>query len=93
MKGKNHKCSFKDTVCVERHQRDGLTRHRQQSRCIPWVIVRRTGQHVYVVRRGDNKIPDQDHTQLRRGAPDPSGRAVKFEFKAGDLDSDDDYAV
>ena len=39
---------------------------------------------------GDNGIFDRDHTQLRPRAPDPSGRAVTFEFTAGELDSDDD---
>ena len=39
---------------------------------------------------GNSKILDWDHTQLRGRAPDPSGRAVTFEYTAGDLDSNDD---
>ena len=52
--------------------------------------MRKIGQEVYAVQVGDNKILDRDHTQLPPRAPDPSGRAVTFEFTAGDLDSDDD---
>ena len=88
--GKIHKYSLKDTVWVERHHKDVLTRHRQQSWYIPGVIVRKIGQDVYAVQVGDNKILDRDHTQLRPRAPDPSGRAVTFEFTAGDLDSNND---
>ena len=69
---------------MERHHKDVLTRHRQQSWYIPGIIVRKMGQV------GDNKILDRDHTQRRPRAPDPSGRAVMFEFTSGDLDSDDD---
>ena len=57
---------------------------------ISGVIVRKIGQDVYAVQVGDNKILDREHTQLRPRAPDPSGRAVTFQFTAGDLDSDDD---
>ena len=89
-KGKIHKNSLKDTNWVEHHHKDVLTRHRQQSWYIPGVIVRKIGQDVYAVQVGDNKILDRDHTQLRPLAPDPSGRAMTFEFTAGDLDSDDD---
>ena len=88
--GNIHKYSLKDTVCTERHQKDVLTRHRQQSWYISGVIVRKIGHYVYAVQVGDNKILDQDHTQLRPRAPDPSGRAVTFQFTARDLDSDDD---
>ena len=88
--GKIHKYSLKDIVWVERHQKDVLTRHRQQSWYIPGDIVRKIGQDVYAVQVGDNKILHQDHTQLQPWAPDPSGRAVMFEFTAGYLDSDDD---
>ena len=88
--GKIHKYSIKDTVWEERHHMDVLTRHRQQSWYIPGVIVRRIGQDVYAVQVGDNKILDRHHTQLRLRAPDPSRRAVTFEFTAGHLDSDDD---
>ena len=88
--GKIHKYSLKDTVWVEGHHKDVLTRHRQQSWYIPGVIVRKIGQNVYAVQVGDNKILNRDHTQLRPRAPDPSGRAVTFEFTAGDLHSNDD---
>ena len=86
--GKIHKYPFKDTVWVERHHKDVLTRH--QSWYIPGVVVCKIGQDVYAVQVGDNKILDRDHTQLPPRAPDPSGRAVTFEFTVGDLDSDDD---
>ena len=88
--GKIHEYSLKDTVWVERHHKDVLTRHRQQSWYIPGVIVRKIGQDVYAVQVGDNKILDRDDAQLRPRAPDPSGRAVTVELRAGDLDSDDD---
>ena len=73
-----------------RHNKDVLTRHCQQSWYIPGVIVLKIGQDVYAFQVEDNKILDRDHTQLRPRAPGPSGRAVTFEFTAGDLDSDDD---
>ena len=88
--GKIHKYSLKDTVWVERYRKDVLTRHSQQSWYISGVIVRKIGQDLYAVQVGDHKSLDRDHTQLRPRAPDPSGRAVTFEFTAGDLDPDDD---
>ena len=53
--GKIHKYSLKNTVSVERHHKDLLTRHRQQSWYIPGVIVRKIGQDVYAVQVGDNQ--------------------------------------
>ena len=88
--GKVQKYPLQDTVWVERHHKDVLSRHRQASWYVPGVIVRKVGQDVYAVRVGDNKILDRDHTQLRPRAPDPSGRPVTFEFTAGDVDSDDE---
>ena len=88
--GKVQKYALRDTVWVERHHKDVLSRHRQASWYLPGVIVRKVGQDVYAVRVGDNKILDRDHTQLRPREPDPSGRPVTFEFTAGDLDSDDE---
>ena len=88
--GKVQKYALRDTVWVERHHKDVLSRHRQASWYVPGVIVRKVGQDVYAVRVGDNKILDRGHTQLRRRAPDPSGRPVTFEFTAGGLDSDDE---
>ena len=88
--GKVQKYALQDTVWVERHHKDVLSRHRQASWYVPGVIVRKVGQDVYAVRVGNNKILDRDHTQLRPRAPDPSGRPVTFEFTAGDLDSDDE---
>ena len=88
--GKVQKYALQDTVWVERHHQDVLSRHRQASWYVPGVIVRKVGQDVYAVRVGDNKILDRDHTQLRPRAPDPSGRPVTFEFTAGDVDSDDE---
>ena len=88
--GKVQKYALQDTVWVERHHKDVLSRHRQASWYVPGVIVRKVGQDVYAVRVGENKILDRDHTQLRPRAPDPSGRPVTFEFTAGDVDSDDE---
>ena len=88
--GKVQKYALQDTVWVERHHKDVLSRHRQASWYVPAVIVRKVGQDVYAVRVGDNKILDRDHTPLRPRAPDPSGRPVTFEFTAGDVDSDDE---
>ena len=88
--GKVQKYALQDTVWVERHHKDVLSRHRQASWYVPGVIVRKVGQDVYAVHVGDNKILDRDHTQLRTRAPDPSGRPVTLEFTAGDVDSDDE---
>ena len=88
--GKVQKYALQDTVWVERHHKDVLSRHRQASCYVPGVIVRKVGQDVYAVCSGDNKILNRDHTQLRPRAPDPSGRPVTFEFTAGDVDSDDE---
>ena len=88
--GKVQKYALQDTVWVERHHKEVLSRHRQASWYVPGVIVRKVGQDVYAVRVGDNKILDRGHTQLRPRAPDPSGRPVTFEFTAGDVDSDDE---
>ena len=82
--------ALQDTIWVERHHKDVLSRHRQASWYVPGVIVRKVGQDVYAVRVGDNNILDRDHTQLRPRAPDPSGRPITFEFTAGDVDSDDE---
>ena len=76
---KVQKYALQDTVWVERHHKNVLSRHRQASWYVPGVIVRKVGQDVYAVRVGDNPR-----------APDPSGRPVTFEFRAGDLDSDDE---
>ena len=70
--GKVQNSALQDTVWVERHHKDVLSRHRQASWYVPGVIVRKVGQDVYAVRVRDNKILDRDHTQLRRQAPDPS---------------------
>ena len=88
--GKVQKYALRDTVWVERHHKDVLSRHRQASWYVQGVIVRKVRQDVYAVRVGDNKILDRDHTQLHPRAPDPSGRPVTFRFTAGDVDSDDE---
>ena len=88
--GKVQKYALQDTVWVERHHKDVLSRHRQACWYVPGVIVRKVGQDVYAVRVGDNKILNLDHTQLRPRAPDPSGRPVTFELTAGGVDSDDE---
>ena len=88
--GKVQKYALRDTVWVERHHKDVLSRHRRASWYVPGVIVRNVGQDVYAVPVGDNKILDRDHTKLRPREPDPSGRPITFEFTAGDLESDDE---
>ena len=88
--GKVRKYALRDTVWVERHHKDVLSRHQQASWYVPGVIVRKVGQDVYAVRVGDNKILDRDHSQLRPRAPDPSGRPVTFECTADNVDSDDE---
>ena len=88
--GKVQKYALRDTVWVERHHKNVLSRHRQASWYVPGVIVPKVGQDVYAIRVGDNKILDRNHTQLRPRAPDPSGRPVTFEFTARDLESDDE---
>ena len=88
--GKVQKYALQDTVWVERHHTDVLSRHRQASWYVPGVIVRKVGQDVYAVRVGDNKILDRDHTQLCPRAPDPSGRPVTFKSTAGDVDLDNE---
>ena len=81
--GKVRKYALRDTVVVERHHKDVLSRHRQASWYVPGVIVRKVGQDVYAVCVGDNKILDRHHTQLRPRARVPGGRPVTFEFTAG----------
>ena len=88
--GKVDKYALRDTVWVEQHHNEVLSRQGQASWYVPGVIVPKVGQDVYAVRVGDNKILDRDHTQLRPRAPDPSRRPVTFEFKAGDVDWDDE---
>ena len=63
--GKVQKYPLRDTVWVEQHHKNVLSRHRQASWYVPRVIVRKVGQDVYAVRVGDNKILDRDHTQRR----------------------------
>ena len=88
--GKIHKYSFNNTISVERDHNDVSTRHCQQSWYIAGVIVRQIRQHVYAVPVWDNKILDRDNPKLWPRALHLRGRAVRFEFTAGDPDSDDD---
>ena len=88
--GEVHKYRLNDTVWVERHHKDVLSRHRQQSCYIPGVILRKTGQDMYVIQVGNNKTVERNHTQLLPREPDPHGRAVTFEFTADAFNSDND---
>ena len=88
--GEVHKYRIKVTVWVERHHKDVLSRHQQQSWYIPGVILRKTGQHVYVIQVGNNKTMERDHTQLLPRKPVPHGRVVTFEYIADASDSDND---
>ena len=62
-----YKYSLQDTVWGERHHKDVLTRHRQQSWYIPKVIVRKIRQDVNAVQVGDTSkswiktIHNSDH--------------------------------
>ena len=88
--GEVHKYRLKDTVWVERHHKDVLSRHRQQSWYTTGVILRKTGRNVYVIQVENNRKVERDHTQLLLREPDPHGRAVTFEFTADAFDSDND---
>ena len=88
--GKIHKYSLKDTVSVEIHHKDVLTRHPQESWYIPGVIVGKIGQDVYAIQVGDNKILDRSITQLKPWASNPSRQEMTFEFTLGDPGSDED---
>ena len=59
-----HKYRLNDTRWVERHHKEFLSRHRQQSWYIPGDILRKTGQDVHVIQVGNNKTVERDHTQL-----------------------------
>ena len=75
---------------MERHHKDVLSRHRQQSWYIPGVKLRKKGEDLYVIQAGNNKTVERDHTQLLPREPDPHGHAVTFEFTADAFDSDND---
>ena len=75
---------------MERHHKDVLSRHRQQSWYIPGVFLRNTRQDVYVIQVGNNKTLQWDHTQLLPREPDLNGRAVSFEFIADAFDPNND---
>ena len=87
--GEADKYQLKDTVKVECHHDDILSRHRQQSRYLPGVVLRKTTQDVYVIQLG-NKTMERDHTQLFPQHPDTHGHAVTFEVTADDFDSHND---
>ena len=73
---------LKDTVWVEPHHKNVLSWHWQQPSYLPGVILPKTGQDVYVIKVGNNKTVEWDHTQLLPREPDPHGRAVTSEFTA-----------
>ena len=86
--GKVHKYPLKDTVLLERHHKDVLSRHRQQSRYVPGVLLRKTRQDGYVIQVGNNQTVERGHTGLLPHELDPHGRAVTFDFTADAFDSD-----
>ena len=88
--GEVHKYPLKDTLWVERHHKDVLSRHTQLSWYIPGVILRKTGQDVYVIQVRNNKSVERDPTPLLPREPHPHGPAITFEFTADALDSDND---
>ena len=75
---------------VERHHKDVLSRHRQKPWYLPGVILRKTGQDVYVIEVGNNKMVEPDHTLLLPQEPDPHGPVVPFEFTTDAFDSNAD---
>ena len=84
------KYRVKDTVWVERHHKDVLSIHRQQSWYIPGVILRKTGQDVYVIQVRNNKTVDRNLTQLLPRELDPHSRAVIFVFTVEAFNSNND---
>ena len=88
--GEVHKHQLKDTVWVERHPKDILSPHRQQSWYIQRVVLRKTEQDVYAIHVESNETVERDHTELHLREPDPHRRAVTFDFAADKFDSDDD---
>ena len=64
LSGEGHKYRLKDTGLVERHHKDFLSRHRQQSWYLSGVLLRRTGQDIYVIQVGNKKKVERDRTQL-----------------------------
>ena len=81
-----HKYRLKDTVWLERHHKGVLSRHQLQLWYIPGVILRKTGEDVYLIQVGNNKTVERDHSQLLPLEADPHGRAVTFEFSADAFD-------
>ena len=88
--GEIHKYWLKDTVRVERHKKDVLSRHRQQSWYIPAVIRRKNGQGVYVTELGNNQTVEWDDAQLLLQEPDCHCHALIFEFTKEAFNSDND---
>ena len=87
--GNFHKYRLKDTVWLEQYHKDVLSRHRQQSWYLPGVILRETGQDVYVIQGENNKTVERDHSPLVPRKPDPHGCAIAFQFTADAFESDD----
>ena len=88
--GEVQKYRLEDTMWLERHHTDVLSRHRQQSWCIPGVILQKTGQDVYVIQVGNHKTVERNHTQLLAAEADRHGHVGTFEFTADALDSNND---
>ena len=74
--GKVQKYALRDTVWVERHHNDVLSRHRQASWYVPGVIVRKVPQDVYAVwgitRSWTATIPSFTEHQTPAEIPSPS---------------------
>ena len=86
--GEVHKYQLIQTRWVEQHHQDVLSRNKKQSWYLPAVILKQTGDDVYVIQVGNNKTAEQDHNQLLPRKPDPHGPAVTFEFTVDAFDSD-----
>ena len=88
--GELHKYRPEDSVWVERHHEDVLSRHRQHSWDLPGQALRKTGHNVYSVQVGKNRTVERDHTQLVPREPDCDGCTVTLESIADACDSDND---
>ena len=86
--GKVQKYRLKDTVWVERHHKDVLSRHLQQSWYKPGVLLRKTRQDVYVIQVGNNKTVERNHTEWVLRERDPC--VVTFDFTVDGYDCDND---
>ena len=74
--GKVQSYALQDTVWMERHHKDVLSRHRQASWYVPGVIVRKVWQDVYAVRVAPaSSSPPNPHDTSTSKPPPRRGRS------------------